>query len=73
MTNALRLIDAHCGGGSDALIEEVVLAAPDAGIVIGFGLKQADDGANAVSAMEGLWNGLCGLAEWPARGEADGA
>ena len=50
----LDTVDVDGCGGGDALIEEEIFAAPDAGIAIGFGFKQADGGAESISALERL-------------------
>ncbi len=63
-------VDAYGGGGGDALVDEKILTAPDAGIMIGLGLKEADDGAKAVAAMKGLWGGRSGCVCRPANDEA---
>ena len=42
------------GRGGDALVEQIIRAAPGAGIVIDFRRQQADHGANSISAVEGL-------------------
>ena len=59
---AVYAVDADRGRGGDALIEEKILAAPDAGIVIDLRRKQANDGAQALAAMEGLRADLGGQA-----------
>ena len=51
---AVNTVDAHRGRGGDALIEQEILAAPDAGIAINLGRQQADHGAYALAALEGL-------------------
>src|ERR1035441_9340814 len=79
---AFYAVDGDRGRGGDALVEEVILAAPDAGIVVDLRRKQAHDGAEAVAAVEGLGAGLGGRARdsragrgrgRPANGEAHAA
>ena len=70
---AVNLGDGEGRGGRDVLVEEVVGAAPDAVVVVDLGRKQADDGADAVTALKGLGFGLAGLAGRPANGEANTA
>ncbi len=76
-TEAVDAIDAHSGRGGDALIEEKIFAAPDAGIVIDLGRQQAHNGADALSAMKGLRVGLIrGIGyvwRWPANRESHAA
>jgi hypothetical protein len=65
------LFEAYGRRGGDALIEEIIFAAPDAGVVVGLGREQADNGAEAVATSEGLSWRLGRLAGWPANGEAN--
>ena len=54
----LHPVDVDRGRRGDALIDEEIFAAPDAGIVIDLRRQQAGHGAEALTAMEGLW-GRC--------------
>lgn len=54
LTEALDPRDGDGCGGCDALIEQIIFAAPGAGIAIDLRRKQAHDGAYAIAAAEGL-------------------
>ena len=73
----LDMIDVDGGRGGDALVEKVVAAAPDVGVLIDLGRKQTDEGAETVTALKWLgWGGADARLEVgrrPADGEADGA
>jgi hypothetical protein len=68
---AVYPVDAHRSAGSDALLEKKIFAAPDAWIVVDLRLEQANDGADAIAAMERLGNGLGRRGFGPADGQAD--
>ena len=53
LTEALDARDGDGSGGCDALIEQIIFAAPGAGIAIDLRRKQAHDGAHALAAMKG--------------------
>jgi hypothetical protein len=53
-TEAVNTVDAHRGRGGDALIEQEILAAPDAGIAINLGRQQTDHGADVLATAKWL-------------------
>ena len=69
--DALDAGDADRGGGGEAEVEEVVGAAEDARVMVGFRRKKLDDGADAVATAKGLNGRLCGWVCGPADAEAD--
>jgi hypothetical protein len=69
-SQVLHLLEVHGCSRSDALIEEIVFAVPNAGVMVGLGLEQANGGAQAIAALKRL---KTGSALWPADGETDAA
>src|ERR1039458_3475123 len=64
VAQAVNTVDAHRFSPGDALINEKIFAAPDAGIVIDLRRQQTNHGAEALTALEEL---LAGRTVWALR------